>query len=31
LLGLYVITSYPVDWEWYISRVWTLHLVFAGV
>jgi ABC-type polysaccharide/polyol phosphate export permease len=30
-LGLLVLSSYPISWEWYGSRVWALHVVFAGV
>ena len=30
-LGLRVLSSYPIGWEWYVSRAWTLHLVYAGV
>ena len=30
-LGLLVLTSYPIDWEWYVARSWALHVVFAGV
>lgn len=29
--GLFVLSSYPIDWHWYISRAWALHVVFAGV
>jgi hypothetical protein len=30
-LGLLVLSNYPISWEWYISRAWALHVVFAGV
>ena len=30
-LGLLVLSNYPIDWEWYVSRAWTLHAVYAGV
>ena len=30
-LGLLVFSNYPINWEWYGSRAWTLHVVFAGV
>ena len=30
-LGLFVLSDYPISWEWYGSRAWALHVVFAGV
>ena len=30
-LGLLVLSNYPISWEWYSSRAWALHAVFAGV
>ena len=30
-LGLLVLSNYPIDWEWYVSRAWALHAVYAGV
>ena len=30
-LGLLVLSNYPIAWEWYGSRAWALHVVFAGV
>lgn len=30
-LGLLVLSSHPINWEWYGSRVWALHTIFAGV
>ena len=30
-LGLLVLSNYPIGWEWYGSRAWALHVVFAGV
>ncbi len=22
---------YPIEWDWYVSRAWTLHVVFCGM
>lgn len=30
-LGLWVLSSYSIGWEWYVSRAWSLHLVYGGV
>ena len=30
-LGLLALSDYPVSVEWYISRAWQLHVVYAGV
>ena len=30
-LGLLVLSNYPINWEWYGSRAWELHVLFAGV
>jgi len=30
-LGLVVLSSYPVNWDWYVSRAWALHSVYAGI
>lgn len=30
-LGMTFISSYPVSWEWYVYRAWTLHIVYTGV
>ena len=30
-LGLWALSSYPIGWEWYVSRAWSLHLVYGGV
>lgn len=30
-LGLLVLSSYPISWEWYGSRTWALHFVFVGI
>jgi hypothetical protein len=30
-LGLLVLSSYPVGWEWYVTRAWILHFVYAIV
>lgn len=30
-LGLLVLSSYPINLEWYVSRAWALHSVYTAV
>ena len=29
-IGLLVLSNYPIDWQWYVSKAWALHAVYAG-
>jgi hypothetical protein len=31
ILGMFVLTKYPIGWDYYVQRAQDLHIVFAGV